>query len=72
MPDRGPKDYLSDQDSLNDIVGRMSREDDDAAAQVDDNEGVKQLRLKLQSSQAECQELKDKLNSVEQKLKTSE
>ena len=59
MPDRGPKDYLSDQDSIEGVINRMSREDDDI--EID----IKQVQLKLQASETECLELKQKLTQVE-------
>ena len=37
MPDRGPKDYLSDQDSVIDVVNQMSREEDEIDMPITDD-----------------------------------
>lgn len=69
MPDRGLKDYMSDQDSVIDVVNQMSREEEEeleAAQEGGLSPLAHNLRSKLTRAESECVELKEKLNMVEQ------
>lgn len=62
MPDRGPKDHYSDQDSVMDVVNQMDEEEDAISESVGNAPAVMKLRQRLERAEAEVYELKQKLS----------